>query len=307
MAARTCVPGRVAHPASVLPSDGVSASAYINQIGQEPATALPANIALPLCHACSLLRRPPILSYDGYVLYNRRRPVTSGPIALGNLETVGNFVRLYDEHWFILVHVEIEAIAASVLRAIEDTRRALARDDRAAMAASLRRIEDALRRQIRTLKRIPQRMDPRLYHRAFRRYIRFFEDVTYEGVDRTSSRFRGETGAQSSILPVLVAFLKIPHRPSPLMDHLADMRRYMPPGHRAVIEEVEAMPAIGPLVDKDAFNGVLDALAEFREIHLGWAEQYIDRWTDDPRGTGGTPYMNWLRQLIDETRAFQSR
>jgi hypothetical protein len=81
-------------------------------------------------------------------------------IALGNLETVGNFVPLYDEHWFILVHVEIEAITASVLRAIEDTRRALVRDDRAAMAASLRRIEDALRRQIRTLQRIRQRMAP---------------------------------------------------------------------------------------------------------------------------------------------------
>jgi indoleamine 2,3-dioxygenase len=106
---------------------------------------------------------------------------------------------------------------------------------------------------------------------------------------------------------VLVAFLKIPHRPSPLINHLADMRRYLPPGHRAVIEEVEAMPAIRPLVDRDASNGVLDALAEFREIHLGWTERYIDRWTDDPRGTGGTPYMDWLRQLIDETRAFQSR
>lgn len=67
------------------------------------------------------------------------------------------------------------------------------------------------------------------------------------------------------------------------------------------------MPAIVPLVDKDTFNGVLDALAEFGEVHLGWAERYINRWTDDPRGTGGTPYMNWLRQLIDETRAFQSR
>jgi hypothetical protein len=25
----------------------------------------------------------------------------------------------------------------------------------------------------------------------------------------------------------------------------------------------------------------------------------------DPRGTGGTPYMTWLKQLIDETRSWK--
>ena len=40
--------------------------------------------------------------------------------------------------------------------------------------------------------------------------------------------FRGETGAQSSIMPTLVAFMKIPHRPWMLTNHLADMRNYMP-------------------------------------------------------------------------------
>ena len=30
-------------------------------------------------------------------------------------------------------------------------------------------------------------------------------------------------------------------------------------------------------------------------------QSYINQRTDDPRGTGGTPYMKWLGQLIDET------
>ena len=50
---------------------------------------------------------------------------------------------------------------------------------------------------------------------------------------------------------------------------------------------------------------VLDAMAEFRSVHYGWAQEYIDRRTNDPRGTGGTPYMQWLKQLIDETIAFK--
>jgi len=79
----------------------------------------------------------------------------------------------------------------------------------------------------------------------------------------------------------------------------------MPPEHRQLIETVEAMPSIRELAGKHAFNAVLDAMAVFRTVHYGWAQEYINRWTDDPRGTGGTPYMQWLLQLIEETRAFK--
>jgi indoleamine 2,3-dioxygenase len=90
-----------------------------------------------------------------------------------------------------------------------------------------------------------------------------------------------------------------------LIDHLTDMRNYMPPEHRRLIESIEAMPSIRQAASKQTVNAVLEAFAEFRSIHLGWADEYINRRTDDPRGTGGTPYMKWLGQLIEETRAFK--
>ncbi len=104
-------------------------------------------------------------------------------------------------------------------------------------------------RQVGVLRRIPEQMDPSLYYRTFRPYIRFFENVVYEGVVHEGSQerpmnFRGETGAQSSIMPMLVALMKIRHRPSVLTDHLADMRRFMPAEHREPIEEVQAMPDV---------------------------------------------------------------
>ncbi|SRR5579875_1088496 len=292
---------------------GFLASAYVNQVGEEPARLLPANLAVPLCQVCELLKRPPILSYDGYALYNWKRFRRNGPIALGNIDTIQNFVHLYDEHWFILVHVEIEAHAARILDAIARVQESLNNGDLPAVNESVWIIADAIREQIRVLRRIPEKMDPKLYYRTFRPYIRFFENVVYEGVERNGGRlrgpiemnFRGETGAQSSIMPTLVAFMKIPHQPSLLTNHLADMRNYMPAEHRALIESVEAMPSIREVCDKHAFNAVLDAMAEFRSIHYGWAQEYINRWTDDPRGTGGTPYMQWLQQLIDETRAYK--
>lgn len=282
---------------------GFLASAYINQVGQPRATLLPQNLAVPLSNVCALLRRPPILSYDGYALYNWKRFDPQGPIALGNIDTLQNFVHLYDEHWFILVHVEIEAIAARMLAAIARAMKALDGRDIGEINGALVETASALRAQVAVLQRLPEKMDPSLYHRTFRPYIRFFENVVYEGLSRGPMNFRGETGAQSSIMPALVAFMKIPHQPSALTDHLAEMRRFMPPRHGELIAEIEAMPSIRDTADPAAFNDVLEQMAAFRETHYKWAHEYINRWTDDPRGTGGTPYMSWLKQLIDETRA----
>src|SRR5262245_28164470 len=282
---------------------GFLASAYINQVSQPKVQVLPRNLAVPFCKACAMLRRPPILSYDGYALYNWKRLDPSGPIALGNIDTLQNFVHLYDEHWFILVHVEIEAIAAEILAAIDRAGHGLRARDSEVVSEALREIASAVRKQIAVLRRIPEKLDPALYFRTFRPYIRFFENVVYEGVVHAPLNFRGETGAQSSIMPTLVAFMKIPHRQSVLTDHLAEMRNFMPEAHRQLIAEVESMPSPRDLAQADSYNDVLDAMATFREMHFGWAEEYINKRVDDPRGTGGTPYMVWLRQLIDETRS----
>ncbi|HTR61868.1 MAG TPA: hypothetical protein VMH37_09205 [Candidatus Binataceae bacterium] len=295
---------------------GFLASAYINQVGAEPSRVLPANLAIPLVRICKLLNRPPILSYDGYALYNWKRFRPEGPIALGNIDTIQNFVHLYDEHWFILVHVEIEAIAARILDAIARVHDALAANAASAVDSAVGDIASAVNDQVRVLRRIPEKMSPALYYKTFRPYIRFFEDVEYEAevpgaqvaagsAALVRMNFRGETGAQSSIVPMLVAFMKIPHSPSMLTNHLADMRNYMPAEHRRLLETVESMPGVRGLASKHNYNAVLDAIAEFRSVHIGWAQEYINRWTDDPRGTGGTPYMKWLKQLIEETLAFK--
>jgi indoleamine 2,3-dioxygenase len=295
---------------------GFLASAYINQVGEEPSRVLPANLAVPLCRACKLLNRPPILSYDGYALYNWKRFQPNQPIALGNIDTIQNFVHLYDEHWFILVHVEIEATAARILDAVATAQAALAANAASLVDNAVEKIAGAVTDQVRVLRRVPEKMSPALYYKTFRPYIRFFEDVEYEAevpggrvaagsAARLRMNFRGETGAQSSIMPLLVAFMKIPHRPSMLTNHLIDMRNYMPAEHRRLLEMVESMPSVRGFTSKQNYNAVLDAMAEFRSVHYGWAQEYINQWTDDPRGTGGTPYMKWLKQLIDETLAFK--
>jgi indoleamine 2,3-dioxygenase len=283
---------------------GFLASAYVNQVGFEPATLLPHNIAGPLCDVCARLGRPPILSYDGYALFNWKRFDPAGPIALGNIDTIQNFVHLYDEHWFILVHVEIEALAARLLEAIDGASEALTAGDLSGASTAVKAVAQAVWAQVETLRRIPEKMDPALYYKTFRPYIRFFEGVIYEGIDSVPMDFRGETGAQSSVVPTVVAFFKIPHSPTMLTDHLADMRRFMPREHRDLIALVERMPDPRGKVDKAPYNEALEALATFRETHFEFARRYIEAHERDPRGTGGTPYLKWLGQLIHETRAY---
>lgn len=282
---------------------GFLASAYVNQVGETRADRLPRNIAVPLDQVCKLMRRPPILSYDGYALFNWKRFDPQGPIALGNIDTIQNFVHLYDEHWFILVHVEIEAIHAGVLAAMERASSAVTQKDAASVNRALKDIAAGVWKQVGVLRRIPEKMDPALYYKTFRPYITFFEGVLYEDVEPQPASYRGETGAQSSVMPSLVSFMKVPHRPSDLIDHLKDMRNYMPAEHRQVLDEIERMPSVRPLADKEPYNDVLEAMATFREVHIGWAQEYINKRVTDPRGTGGTPYMRWLGQLIEETRS----
>src|SRR5262249_1155780 len=159
---------------------------------------------------------------------NWKRFDSTGPVALGNIDTIQNFVHLYDEHWFILVHVEIEAIAARLLAAIDRAAVSAAARDAAGVNPALRRGSPRVGGQVAVVRRIPEQMDSSLYYPPFRPYISFFEGVLYEGVEPQPASYRGETGAQSSIMPTLVAFMKIPHQPSGLVNHVRDLRAYMP-------------------------------------------------------------------------------
>ena len=91
---------------------GFLASAYVNQVGEPRATLLPRNIAVPLCevvHAARSAADPQLRRLRAVQLEALR---SAGPDRARQHRHVQNFVHLYDEHWFILVHVEIEAIAA---------------------------------------------------------------------------------------------------------------------------------------------------------------------------------------------------
>jgi indoleamine 2,3-dioxygenase len=285
---------------------------------------IPAVLAVPWHQLSRRLGRPPVLSYASYALHNWRRIEPTGPVALGNIALLQNFWGGADEEWFILVHVDIEAKAAPALASIGRSQQAVLRDDAAELTHSLGTIGQALESMYATLCRMPEFCDPYIYFNRVRPYIHGWKNhpalplgLIYEGVEEHAGRpqqFRGETGAQSSIVPAMDALLGIAHAHDPLRAYLMEMRQYMPPRHRAFVEAVEQGPAARDYVLarddralREAYDGCINFVERFRAKHLEYAAKYIHqqrpRASGNPSevGTGGTPFMPYLKKHLDET------
>jgi len=295
---------------------------------EKPAARLPTGIAVPWYVVSQRLGRLPVLSYASYALQNWRRLDPAGPIALGNIVLLQNFLAGMDEEWFILVHVDIEAKVAPALMAIGPAQTAVVTDQGQELDHQLAIIASALECTYATLLRMPERCDPYIYYHRVRPYIHGWKNhpalpqgVIYEGVEAyggVPQQFRGETGAQSSIIPALDAALGIVHEDDPLRLYLMEMRDYMPPAHRAFIEAIEQGPSIRQYVIehqhdqpalRDVYNTCVHWIGRFRSTHLEYAGRYIHQQSqhgpDNPTniGTGGTPFMPYLKKHRDETLA----
>lgn len=294
------------------------ASAYIYARHETPINLLPKEIAVPLVKFAEKLGRKPILSYASYCLTNWRRKVKSDPICLENIELLTNFCAeesgKRDEDWFILVHVEIESLAGNGVfackRFCEERCHQLPLPHLLFRSEDvLTRIRDSLNGMNKTLSRMPEQCSPDNYFRWVRPYIFSFKDVVYEDCfDNKPQTFRGETGAQSTIIPVFLAALGIQHKDSILTKHLVEMRDYMPKIHRELLEKLLIQPPILREVAKkglkDLYNECVKGIIQFREKHFEFAVNYIQNKVNSPEGTGGTPYVHWLKQLKEETEGY---
>ena len=292
--------------------------------GPRPALILPARLAVPWYEIAESLGRPPVLSYSSYSLHNYFRFDASREIECGNLALIQNFLGGIDEEWFILIHVEIERKAAPAMAVLSACLDAAEEGEAERLEILLLKVESSLRCMHATLSRMPEWCEPFIYYHRVRPYIHGWKDhpdlpegVIYEGVDAYKGQpqqFRGETGAQSSIVPALDAMLGVRHKEDALRSYLREMRAYMPPAHRAFIEALESRIPVRLFVQQAnrkaltaAFNACVEAVENFRSLHLEYAAAYIFRQaqTDakNPHavGTGGTPFMEYLKKHRDET------
>ena len=292
----------------------------------DPADILPAVIALPWYQVAKLLQRPPVLSYASYALANWRRLDADAPVELGNIVLLQNFLGGMDEEWFILVHVDIEAKAGSGLRAIGCAQQAVADENAGGVINALLQMKLSLTASCEVLDRMSEHCDPYIYYNRVRPYIHGWKNhpvlkqgLIYQGVEEYQGRpqfFRGETGAQSAIIPSFDAALGIVHTDDILSQFLKEMREYMTPEQRDFIDTVAQNAAIRQYVIdqqqhfpelKKYYNDCILLIERFRSTHIKYATQYIQKQhqvslaNPNAVGTGGTPFVDYLRKHRDET------
>ncbi|HEX4248955.1 MAG TPA: hypothetical protein VH008_13915, partial [Pseudonocardia sp.] len=304
------------------------AHGYLND-SDPPLASIPANLAVPWHAVATRLGRPPILAYASHQLHNWGRIDPSGAVEPNNLLRLQDFLGGMDDDWFVMVHVAIEAAAAPGLVAMVGAQDAVRTGDLDTAATQLRTVAASLDAMHDTLARMPERCDPYIYYNRVRLFLfgwknnpAFPEGIVYEGVEEyggAPQQFSGETGAQSAIIPFLAEALGIGHANDPLNDFMTSLRDYIPPRHRAFIEEV------GPRVDLRgavlsrrpadavaAYDACIEAMRRFHDLHLRYAASYVHRQgrtsgsstaNDNETGTGGTPFMKYLKLHLDNISA----
>ena len=288
-----------------------------------PPDRLPRSIARPLWALAERLDQPPILTYSQYVLDNWSRIDADRDVDLSNARMVQRFLGGADEAWFVLIHVAIEAAAAPMLARIPSAIAAADSRDSSELTEALVAMVETWDRMIAVFDRMPDYCDPYIYFHRVRPWIHGFTDnpalpngIIYEGVEATGGkpqRFRGQTGSQSSIVPVMDAFLAVGHDQDPLRRYLDELHVYRPSGHRRFIEDVRLASKVRSTVKTiddprltKAYNDCLDRLTRFRTRHLEYAAHYIQKQSHGGKGnatdvgTGGTPFMKYLKKHRDE-------
>lgn len=282
---------------------------------------LPAQLAVPLTKLANTLGHFPYMEYaSSYALVNYRcrdahHEGSAGKYSFDNMELIRAFEDASgSERGFILVHVEMVSHTGALVGATEDALRACVAKDASAF-------EDAFERLLLVYRRINAAMETMwarslpadyLKYRSFifgtgprKMNAMFPRGVVYEGVSDQPQFYRGESGANDSIVPTADNLLEITaHMPSnELTRTLRDFRTYRPRNQREFLHTLEARASLAGVRAfamsaspraKALYVLLVDQVREFRNRHWMFTKSYIIQRTTYDIATGGSPILQYL-------------
>jgi indoleamine 2,3-dioxygenase len=310
---------------------------------------LPKQVARPIARCAEICGFKPWMEYAGsYALFNYRLEDPAQGMEYSNLRLIRAFEQGLDptssEAGFVLVHVAMAKntgpLVAGALSCL-DAAAAAAHNPSSSPSSSssspstlrgefnsgLANMLSAMRIINDTMETMWAKSKPTMYT-SFRTFIfgitnqsMFPNGVVYEGVgDEKPMSFRGESGANDSIVPLVDNLCQIAMPKTPLTEILADFRSYRPSNHRAFLEHVrdrslavgvkdyalalddeeeeeeeeEEQDLTALAISRGTWLRLLDTVREFRWRHWCFAREYILKRTSHPTATGGSPIVTWL-------------
>ena len=169
---------------------------------------LPKQIAVPLVQLADKLGCRPFMEYAlSYDLYNWQRKDPKDAIYLDNLKCHRNVTGEVDEDMFIIVHTGMVAFSGQLVSQTEDALKGVKDKNREAFNKAIGSMHETMSNILRVFEQMWYRSRPDKYNN-FRTFIMgiqnqpmFPKGVVYEGVDETPRYYRGESGANDSIVP----------------------------------------------------------------------------------------------------------
>ncbi|KAK1593163.1 indoleamine 2,3-dioxygenase [Colletotrichum navitas] len=299
---------------------------------------LPRKISMPIARCAELTGFKPWMEYAGsYALYNYRLEDPSKGLEYSNVRLIRAFEKGLDptssEAGFVLVHIAMVKHTGGLVKGTMDALRSSASPgsplDRAVLNRGLSEVLAALRTINNTMETMWDKSRPQSYT-SFRTFIfgitsqsMFPNGVVYEGVNGDEPMsFRGESGANDSIVPLVDNLLQVPMPDTPLTEILKDFRSYRPSNHRQFLMHVKDRSlevglkdaALATKLSADGLTEsereavresrrlwllILHQVRDFRWRHWCFAREYILKRTSHPTATGGSPIVTWLPNQLE--------
>ncbi|XP_049627874.1 indoleamine 2,3-dioxygenase 2 [Suncus etruscus] len=305
---------------------------YVWQEGEtQPKKVLPQNLALPFVEVSKRLGLPPILVHSDLVLSNWTLRDPEGPMEIRNLDTIFLFPGDKSLRGFILVTLLVEKAAVPGIKALVRAVNSILQQNRVSLLQALQELRLSIQDMTRALGQMHDYVDSDIFYAVIRCFLSGWKDnpamplgLIYEGVSKEPLEYSGGSAAQSTVLHAFDEFLGICHDKESA-EFLQRMRDYMPPSHRAFLEEIRLAPSLRDhiLFSGDGellitYNKCVEALTELRSYHITIVSKYIIIASSkakssksinlpgssqdlEERGTGGTSVLRFLKSVRNKT------
>lgn len=274
---------------------------------------LPSVISLPISRCAELAGFKPFMEYAGsYALFNYRLEDPNRGLEYDNLRLIRAFEHGLDpkssEAGFVLVHVDMVKNSGPLIDGVVSALGACAANDREAFDFGMNKVVQAMIKVNKVMDGMWGKSKPGDYT-SFRTFIfgitsqsMFPHGVIYEGVSEEPLSFRGESGANDSMIPLCDNLLQITMPKTPLTSILQDFRSYRPGNHREFLAYVAARSAslslksyaLAEPSSAALYIRALNQVRDFRWRHWCFTREYILKRTNHPVATGGSPIVTWL-------------